>query len=238
MGRPLNKRYFGPPTDAGNEIRVTFWNGFASVQGWIIKQTGSKKFLCSDGTNEFECMLSNKDGAVANSHPSAPEDAAIGEMTITILTDAQKAVQVEKISAHKVRADDGEMYPWTFEASNYDGVAQIEEAGGEILHIVDSITFGTSSFILTVIGHGLASGDAVHVDGGSLTELSTAGVNGGNGYYVNRNNDDEITLHTGFPITLGNIVDSTNFINEYTGGGTLWTIEGTDFDEFSEFNID
>ena len=139
MGRPLNKRYFGPPTDAGNEIRVTFWNGFASVQGWIIKQTGSKKFLCTDGTNEFECMLSNKDGAVAASHPSAQEDAAIGEMTITILTDAQKAVQVEKISAHKVRADDGEMYPWTFEASNYDGAAQTEEAGGAEIGLIDAL---------------------------------------------------------------------------------------------------
>ena len=31
MGRPLNKRFFGEPTEAGNEIKVQFHNGTASV---------------------------------------------------------------------------------------------------------------------------------------------------------------------------------------------------------------
>jgi len=43
MGRPLNKRFFGTPTAAGNEIKVDFHNGTAVKEGYIVRQKGSKK---------------------------------------------------------------------------------------------------------------------------------------------------------------------------------------------------
>ena len=43
MGRPLNKRFFGAPTAAGNEIKVQFHNGTESVNGYIVKQLGSQE---------------------------------------------------------------------------------------------------------------------------------------------------------------------------------------------------
>ena len=44
MGRPINKRFFGVPTAAGNEIKVNFHDGSSVVEGYIDKQLGSKKF--------------------------------------------------------------------------------------------------------------------------------------------------------------------------------------------------
>ena len=91
MGRPLNKRNFGEPTPGGNEIKVQFHNGTGSVPGWIVRQRGSKRFLCSDGTNEAICTLVDKASAAL----------AAGEMTITVLDDAATAKQVTKIAQHK-----------------------------------------------------------------------------------------------------------------------------------------
>lgn len=128
IGRPLNPRYFGPPTDGGDEIRVQFHNNTSSVAGWIVKQTGSKRFVCSDGTVEAECYLVDKaDGALA-----------AGEMTITVLDDTATARQVTKISGRKVTADNNAMYPWVFTESNTDGNVQVEEAGGDVINVVDA----------------------------------------------------------------------------------------------------
>lgn len=121
MGRPLNKRYFGEPTAAGNEIKVQFHNGTGSVAGWIKKQKGSKTFLCTDGTNDATCTLVDKASATL----------AAGEMTITIADDAGNAKQVTKIAGRKVTLDTGESIAWNFSNSTTDGAVQIEEAGDD-----------------------------------------------------------------------------------------------------------
>ena len=61
MGRPINKRFFGEPTAGGNEIKVRYRaTGEAEANGWIVKQLGSKKFRCYDGTNTMDCTLADK----------------------------------------------------------------------------------------------------------------------------------------------------------------------------------
>lgn len=118
MGRPLNKRNFGQPTAGGNEIKVQFHNGTSSTNGWIVRQKGSKKFLCSDGTNEAICFLVDK----------APGALAAGEMSITV-DDNGTARQVTKISGRKLTMDNGATQAWDF-----DGVGakvEIEEAGDD-----------------------------------------------------------------------------------------------------------
>jgi len=117
MGRPLNKRYFG--ADANNNIKVQFFNGTVSVPGYIVKQLGSKKFLCSDADgNTAICYIVEK----------ASADLADGEMTITVKYDNGDTAQITKIAAHLVTANDHQE-PWTFTVSNSDGFVQIEEAG-------------------------------------------------------------------------------------------------------------
>ena len=59
MGRPLNKKNFGTP-EGGDQIKVQFNNGTASVAGWIEEQIASRRFKCTDGTNSTECRLTDK----------------------------------------------------------------------------------------------------------------------------------------------------------------------------------
>lgn len=118
MGRPLNKRFFG--TTAVDNIRVRFNNGTSSVDGAIVKQKGSKRFLCVDAAgHQATCMLVSKaDGSLA-----------VGEMSIKVKNDAGTVVYVTKISGRKIAASDGNVYPWNFSTSTSDGAVQVEEAG-------------------------------------------------------------------------------------------------------------
>ena len=118
MGRPLNKRYFGEPTAGGDEIKVQFHNGTASVPGWIVKQKGSKRFVCTDGTNTETCTLVDK----------AATAIAAGEMSITV-DDNGTARQVTKISGRKVTMDNGVMQPWNFTGTG--ATVAVEEAGDD-----------------------------------------------------------------------------------------------------------
>jgi len=116
MGRPLNKRYFGEPTAGGNEIKVQFYNGTASVPGWIVKQLGSKKFRCTDGSATRDCVLTDAAAAALTA----------GQMSITVL-DGATARQVTKISGRVVTMDNGSRINWDFTGTG--ATVEIEEAG-------------------------------------------------------------------------------------------------------------
>lgn len=118
MGRPLSKQQLFN-VNTNNNIKVQFHNGTESVKGYILKQTGSKRFKCKDADgNEASCYLKAKVSA----------DLAEGEMSITILDDNEDAYQITKITRHRVSYN-GISAPWTFEANLSDGYVQMEEAG-------------------------------------------------------------------------------------------------------------
>jgi len=134
MGRPLNKRFFGTPTAAGNEIKVNFHNGTAVKEGYIVKQKGSKKFVCEEieTAGEFTCTL--KTGVL-------PAALSAGEMAISFKMDDGETYGVSKITGRKAtlvapsatgsNAYDGSSVPWNFSTSTADGAAQVEEAGDD-----------------------------------------------------------------------------------------------------------
>lgn len=122
MGRPLNKRFFGEPTAAGNEIKVQFYNGTSSVPGWIVKQLGSKKFRCTDGTATADCFLTDAAAAALTA----------GQMSITV-DDGGTGRQVTKIAGRKVTMDNGSQINWDFTGTG--DVVEMEEAGDD-----DSLT--------------------------------------------------------------------------------------------------
>ena len=122
MGRPLNKRNFGIPTADGNEIKVRFRaTGQAEANGWIVKQLGSKKFRCTDGTNTEDCTLADK----------AQGTLAVADMTITVKDDGGTARQVTKIAGRKVTLDTGASIAWNMSDSTTDGAVEMEEAGDD-----------------------------------------------------------------------------------------------------------
>ena len=168
MGRPLNKRYFGTPTDGGNEIKVQFHNGTGSVNGWIVKQLGSKKFRCTDGTATADCFLTDAAGSALTA----------GQMSITVLDDAGNPKQVTKIAGRKVTVDTGESIAWNFTDSTTDDAVEIEEAGGAAIAAVAlaAITLPSGDVVAveTAAAHGLTTGDTVNFDGiVGTTELNT-----------------------------------------------------------------
>lgn len=134
MGRPLNKRLFGTPTAAGNEIKVNFHNGTAVKEGYIVKQKGSKKFVCEEiGTGgEFTCTLTTG---------KLPANLAAGEMAISFKMDDAETYTVTKITGRKATLSaptatgtnlyDGNSVPWNFSTSVADGAAEVEEAGDD-----------------------------------------------------------------------------------------------------------
>ena len=111
MGRPINKRNIGTP-GSGNEIKVQFHNGTSSVAGWIVKQSGSKKFHCTDGSVTKVCFLADV----------ASGSLAAGQMSVTI----NGGDRVTKISNRLVTAN-GVSQKWNFDGSG--SAAEIEEAG-------------------------------------------------------------------------------------------------------------
>jgi hypothetical protein len=135
MGRPLNKKYFGTPTDAGSQIKVQYHNGSSSVNGWIVKQKGAKRFECTDGTTPQICVLADKASAAI----------AAGEMTITI-NDGGVARQVIKIAGKKVTLDSGTTINWDFTGTG--GVVEIEDAGGAVINATAAVD-GTAYEIIT-----------------------------------------------------------------------------------------
>lgn len=122
MGRPLSKQQlFG--ANANNNIKVQFHNGTSSVKGYIVEQTGSKRFKCKDvnGTTAI-CYLKDK----------ASADLQAGEMSISFKYDDGTVQQATKISRHRITVvynSVRQSFPWTFDTSTTDGKWQIEEAG-------------------------------------------------------------------------------------------------------------
>ena len=137
MGRPLNKRFFAKadvgPTAAGEEIKVNFHNGSGVKEGFIVRQKGSKRFVCSAldvQDTEHTCTLTTG---------KLPSALAAGEMAISFKMDDGETYTVSKIAGRRVtlsapsatgtNAYDGKSTPWGF--GNYTDQAMIEEAGDD-----------------------------------------------------------------------------------------------------------
>ena len=158
MGRPLNKRFFGAPTAGGSEIKVQFHNGTSSVNGYIVKQLGSKKFRCTDGVTEKDCFLVDK----------AAGAVAAGEMSIVIKDDGGTVRQVNKIAGRKMTMDTNATIGWNFSTATDDGAAQIEEAGdgSEVAALtMNAATQANPGAITCTADHLLVNGDRVRITG-------------------------------------------------------------------------
>ena len=205
MGRPLNKRFFGAPTAGGSEIKVQFHNGTTSVNGYIVKQLGSKKFRCTDGVIEKDCFLVDKAAAAI----------AAGEMSIVVKDDAGAVKQVTKISAKKVTLDTGATIAWNFSDATDDASVEMEEAGdaSEVAAtVINAITAADPGAVTTTANHLLVNGDRVRITGVvGMTELN------GNVYTVTK------TGATTF--TIGVDTSDTDNYTAYTSDGVVTQVE-------------
>ena len=203
MGRPLNKKFFGAPTAGGSEIKVQFHNGTKSVNGYIVKQLGSKKFRCTDGVATTDCLLVDK----------AAGAIAAGEMSIVVKDDAGAVKQVTKIAGKRVTLDSGETIAWGFDSYNQvTGAVEMEEAGnaGVAAVAVTAVTKANPGAVTTVAAHLLVTGDRVRFAGVvGMVEL-------------NANTVFAVTTVDATHFTIG--VNTTGFTT-YTSGGTVTQVE-------------
>jgi len=205
MGRPLNKKFFGAPTAGGSEIKVQFHNGTKSVNGYIVKQLGSKKFRCTDGVATTDCFLVDK----------AAGAIAAGEMSIVVKDDAGAVKQVTKISGKKVTLDTGTTISWNFSNATDDASVEMEEAGdaSEVAAtVINAITAADPGAVTTTANHLLVNGDRVRITGVvGMTELN------GNVYTVTK------TGATTF--TIGVDTSDTDDYTAYTSDGVVTQVE-------------
>ena len=148
MGRPLNKRLFttaaGGATAGANEIKVNFHNGSSVVEGTIVRQKGSKKFIVAEtGATDTEVTCTLVTGKL-------PAALTSGEMTISVQGADNETYGVSKITGRKVtvvapsatgsNALDGQSLAWDFAAASA-GKVKLEEAGDDDVANLDDDDF-------------------------------------------------------------------------------------------------
>ena len=148
MGRPLNKRLFttaaAGATAGANEIKVNFHNGSSVVEGTIVRQKGSKKFVVAEtGTTDTEITCTLVTGKL-------PAALSSGEMTISVQGADNETYGVSKITGRKVtvvapsatgsNALDGQSLAWDFAAASA-GKVKLEEAGDDDVANTDDDDF-------------------------------------------------------------------------------------------------
>ena len=148
MGRPLNKRLFTDAatgaTAGANEIKVNFHNGSAVVEGTIIRQKGSKKFVCAEtgaADTEVTCTLTTG---------KLPAALSAGEMSISVQGVDSETYGVSKITGRKMTVVapsstgsnvlDGTSIAWSF-ATAAAGLVKVEEAGDDDVANTDDDDF-------------------------------------------------------------------------------------------------
>ena len=108
MGRPVNKRYFGPLDDGTNlTINCQVGTNTESQTGYIIRQRSSNKFLVNDtsgtGTgNVSVCTLVDK----------ADGDLAANEMSIMGYIAGGAQVRIKKFYNRTCRDFNNVKYKW------------------------------------------------------------------------------------------------------------------------------
>ena len=152
MGRPLNKRLFttaaGGATAGANEIKVNFHNGSSVVEGTIVRQKGSKKFIVAEtgaADTEVTCTLTTG---------KLPSTLSAGEMSISVQGNDNETYNVSKITGRKVtvvapnatgsNALDGLSLAWDFAAASA-GKVKLEEAGDDDVANLDDDDFNENA---------------------------------------------------------------------------------------------
>ena len=152
MGRPLNKRLFTTAADGAtagaNEIKVNFHNGSSVVEGTIVRQKGSKKFIVAEtgaADTEVTCTLTTG---------KLPSTLSAGEMSISVQGNDNETYNVSKITGRKVtvvapnatgsNALDGLSLAWDFAAASA-GKVKLEEAGDDDVANTDDDDFNENA---------------------------------------------------------------------------------------------
>jgi hypothetical protein len=116
MGRPVNKRYFGPLDDGTNiTINAQVGSNAESQTGYIIRQRSSNKFLVNDtkdGTNKIPSGDGTGNVSVCTLVDKADGDLAANEMSIMGYVNGGSQVRIKKFYNRTCRDFSNNRYKW------------------------------------------------------------------------------------------------------------------------------
>lgn len=172
MGRPLNKKYFGNPAQAGFQITCSAWfvgQGSPTAGVWITKQSGSNKYHVTNGTLSGIMRLVQ----------GAP--AAAGQMQVTV----QPTGTTPFLDAADEADFDGVGGNGTFTGGeDYSIADEITLSNGAVITVgaVDGGTGEVTEFTVTSVGNSVTAGTV-------LTQTSVDPA-GGTGFSLTVGNDN------------------------------------------------
>jgi hypothetical protein len=127
MGKPIQKKNFGPLGTAGSQIRVAgakWADGTTATGMYIVKQTGSNAYVVSNGTTKTEILFMVNADNVGDLLP--------GECYITATPFGGLALPCKKIAQYRVDifAADGtvDSYSWSNVPASAPGQADLNRA--------------------------------------------------------------------------------------------------------------
>lgn len=116
MGRPVNKRYFGPLDDGTNlTINCQVGTNAESQTGYIIRQRSSNKFLVNDtkdGTKKTPSGTGTGNVSVCTLVDKADGDLAANEMSIMGYIAGGSQVRIKKFYNRTCRDFNNVKYKW------------------------------------------------------------------------------------------------------------------------------
>lgn len=169
MGRPIQKKWFGPVSTAGAQIVVNgvkWADGTTSTNAYIVKQTGSDAYIVSNGSKTERVFMVN---ATSTGGLSA------GQCYILATPFGGSARPCKKIAQYRVDifAADGtvDSYSWSTIPATAPGQANLIAGTGAVGAIL--------SVTVTNGGSGYTSAPAVAFTGGGTGAVATATISGG-----------------------------------------------------------
>lgn len=117
MPRPLNDRNFG--NAANTSIKVRYHNGTGLVQGYIVKQLGTKRFrVTTNGTDTFDVSLAQTTAAATT--------LTAGNATIQIAVHGGSTENILKLTSKLAYTTQGKVLSWQYAATSQAGTGRIE----------------------------------------------------------------------------------------------------------------
>ena len=119
MGRPINKRWFGTTgtgtgtgLTTGNNLPIRFKTGGTVIEGYIVKQTGARTFLCSTSGSYSPPVGNVKCKLVAGTNSDPVNN---GEATLVGINSTGNPVTLKKLTNRVATDFNGRRYKWTLQ---------------------------------------------------------------------------------------------------------------------------
>jgi hypothetical protein len=157
MGRPVNKKYFGPLNTTGTD---GYWN--IPVNAYINGALHTNAYITSQSaTNEFH--VSTADGlyfAIARLTNKQPANLVLGEMCIMAIDSENNDYFIKKISNRTIIDFDNNKFTWALAESGAVTSMTITPVGEAVIGVTDTVI----AVIDTIAAQSYIASDVISIE--------------------------------------------------------------------------